>query len=106
AWAVHHRHGPRARVVVQRAIEVTDRLPTPVRRAQWHAILSILSDRMLALLRKASMKLDKIPETPAARRFRLFMEAQGRKRGLAEGEARGEARGEVKGKQDALLALL
>ncbi|MFO0763200.1 MAG: hypothetical protein U0359_42575 [Byssovorax sp.] len=48
------------------------------------------------------MNPNKIPETPAARDFRLFMEKQGHKRGLAEGEARGEARG----KQGALLMLL
>lgn len=62
------------------------------------AIVSVLSERMLALLREASMNPNKIPETPAARKTRLFLEAQGRKRGRIEGE--------VKGKQDALLALL
>lgn len=48
------------------------------------------------------MDPDKIPETPAARKTRLFLEAQGRKQGRAEGLTQGE----VKGKQDALLALL
>jgi hypothetical protein len=81
-----------------------------MRGAQERAILSVLSERMLARLREASMNPDKIPETPAARKTRMFLEAQGRKRGFAEGEAKGEARGEakglVKGKQDALLTLL
>lgn len=44
------------------------------------------------------MNPDKIPETPAGRKTRLFLEAQARKRGRIEGEA--------KGKREALLALL
>jgi hypothetical protein len=64
----------------------------------------------LAFLRKASMNPDKIPETAASRRTRLFLEAQARKQALAEGEARGEARGkalgEALGQQSALLVLL
>jgi hypothetical protein len=53
---------------------------------------------MLARLREASMNPDKIPETPAARKTRLFLEAQGRKKGRVEGRA--------KGTQLALLTLL
>ncbi|WP_437735624.1 hypothetical protein [Sorangium sp. So ce1335] len=70
----------------------------------------MLSERMLELLREASMNPDKIPETPAARKLRLFLEAQGRKKGRAEGEAKGRAEGraegEANGRQDALLTLL
>ncbi|WP_433934402.1 hypothetical protein AB3662_07650 [Sorangium cellulosum] len=66
----------------------------------------MLSERMLELLREASMNPDNIPETPAARKLRLFLEAQGRKKGRAEGEARGRAEGEARGRQDALLTLL
>ncbi|WP_437487662.1 hypothetical protein WME75_07280 [Sorangium sp. So ce1014] len=62
----------------------------------------MLSEKMLELLREASMNPDKIPETPAARKLRLFLEAQGRKKGRAEGRAEGEA----KGRQEALLTLL
>lgn len=102
AWAMQHRHGPGARAVVERAFELTERLPRALRRAQQRAILSVLSERMLELLREASMNPDKIPETPAARKLRLFLEAQGRKKGRAEGRAEGEA----KGRQDALLTLL
>jgi hypothetical protein len=95
---------------LERALELTWRLDAPLRSAQSRAILSVLSKRMLALFRKASMNPDKIPETPAARNTRLFLEAQGRKRGRLEGRAEGRAegltQGEVKGKQDALLALL
>ncbi|WP_437690968.1 hypothetical protein [Sorangium sp. So ce176] len=89
-----------------RAFELTERLPRALRRAQQRAILSVLSERMLELLREASMNPDKIPETPAARKLRLFLEAQGRKKGRAEGEARGRAEGEARGRQDALLTLL
>ncbi|WP_129346167.1 hypothetical protein [Sorangium cellulosum] len=106
AWAMQHRHGPRARAVVERAFELTERLPPALRRAQQRAILSVLSERMLALLREASMNPDKIPETPAARKLRLFLEAQGRKKGRAEGEAKGEARGRAEGRQEALMTLL
>ncbi|MGK4008011.1 hypothetical protein WMF31_35670 [Sorangium sp. So ce1036] len=114
AWAMQHRHGPRARAVVERAFELTERLPPALRRAQQRAILSVLSERMLALLREASMNPDKIPETPAARKLRLFLEAQGRKKGRAEGEAKGraegraegEAKGRAEGRQQALMTLL
>jgi hypothetical protein len=102
AWAMQSRHGPKARAVVERAIELTSRLAAPLRRAQMRAIVSVLSEPMLAMLREASMNPDKIPETPAARKTRLFCEGQARKRGRAEGEVKGE----VKGKRDALLALL
>ncbi|HTN89177.1 MAG TPA: hypothetical protein VL242_36110 [Sorangium sp.] len=102
AWAMQHRHGPAARAVVERAFELTERLPRALRRAQQRAILSVLSERMLELLREASMNPDKIPETPAARKLRLFLEAQGRKKGRAEGEAKGRA----EGRQDALITLL
>jgi hypothetical protein len=56
-----------------------------LRAAQQRAILSVLSERMLARLWEASMNPDKIPETPAARKTRLFLEAQGRRKGRAEG---------------------
>ncbi|WP_437591563.1 hypothetical protein [Sorangium sp. So ce1000] len=106
AWAMQHRHGPEARAVVERAFELTERLPRALRRAQQRAILSVLSERMLELLREASMNPDKIPETPAARKLRLFLEAQGRKKGRAEGEAKGRTEGRAEGRQDALLTLL
>jgi hypothetical protein len=110
AWAMQHRHGPKARAVVERAFELTDRLPPALQQAQQRAILSVLSEQMLALLREASMNPNKIPETPAAKKLRLFLEAQGRKRGRAEGLAQGLVEGLVtgraEGRQDALLTLL
>jgi hypothetical protein len=106
AWAMQHRHGPRARKIVERALELTERLPRSLRKAQTRAILSVLSERMVALLREAMMNPDKIPESPAAKKLRLLLEAQGRKRGQTEGEAKGRAEGKAEGKQEALLMLL
>jgi hypothetical protein len=114
AWAMQHRHGPAAREIVEQAFELCELLPASLRGAQQRAILSVLSERMLAQLREASMNPDKIPETPAARKTRLFLESQGRKRGraeglaegLAKGLAEGEAKGEAKGRREALLTLL
>jgi hypothetical protein len=50
AWAMQHRYGPKARDVVERAFELTERLPRALRGAQRRAILSVLSEPMLALL--------------------------------------------------------
>lgn len=102
AWAMQHRHGPKAQAIVERAIEVTDRLPRSLQESQLHAILSVLSKRMLAWLKERTMDADKIPLSPAARRFLLSLEAQGEARGRVEGLAEGEA----KGRQDSLLTLL
>lgn len=110
AWAMQHRHGPKARRIVERAFELTERLPRSLRQAQQRAIISVLSDAMVAYLKKASMNPDKIPETPNARKLRVFLEAQGRKRGraegLVEGQAKGEAKGKAEGKAEALLVML
>jgi len=94
AWAMHDRHGPEAQRVVKRAVELVDLLPTPLQEAQERAILGVLSEPLLAALQKLSMDIDKIPETRASRRFRLFIEKKGRTEGKAEG------------KQEALLMIL
>ncbi|WP_437335323.1 hypothetical protein [Sorangium sp. So ce394] len=96
AWAVHHRHGPAARRIVVRALEVTEQGLTdePLRDAQARAILAVLSDAMVASLKELAMDPSKVPETQASRRFRLFFEKRGR------------AEGKVEGKQEALLAVL
>jgi hypothetical protein len=98
AWAMHHRHGPRAKATVQRALELTATLPPPLREAQMRAIFNVLSKRMLAFAREVAMDPNKIPETPWYRAWRLELEAIGEARGKAEGEARGQ--------QQALLAFL
>lgn len=110
AWAMQHRHGSKAREVVERAIELTERLPPSLRRPQMDAIVSVLSERMIALLREDFMNPDKSHERPAVRSFRLFMQEQGRKEGrlegVAQGRAQGVAQGVVEGKRGALITLL
>ena len=97
-WAVCRGHGPEARRVATRAIELSEELPVPLREAQERAILAMLSQRLLASLKEMAMDVDKIPETKASRAFRLFFEERD--------EARGEARGEAKGKREGLLVVL
>lgn len=70
------------------------------------AIVSVLNERMIALLRKGFMNHDKSHERPAVRGFRLFMQEQGRKEGRLEGVAEGVAQGVVEGKRSALITLL
>lgn len=97
AWAMNSRRGPEARQVVSRAVELAASLPAPLRAAQERAIFAVLSEPLLAFLRKVSMYLDAIPERPAARELRLFLQRQ---------RDESEAKGKAKGKQEALLAVL
>ena len=89
-WAVAHRHGPAARKVVERAIEVTEKMPTELQEAQRDAILTLLSERMIAWLKETMMGLEKIPMSTGR------AEVQG-------GDAR---HGRAEGKREALLFLL
>jgi hypothetical protein len=98
AWAMQDRRGKEARRVVERAIDLSERLPPPLQEAQVRAILAVVSEHMFAQLQTMAMNLDKIPESPSVKRFRLLMEKQGRMQGKAEGKA--------EGKQEALLAIL
>lgn len=94
AWAVRARRGPRARQVLERAVELTDHLPDALRDAAVRAIVAVLRAPLLAYLREIAMNPHQLPETRAARRFRLFFEERGKVEGLVEG------------KREALLALL
>jgi hypothetical protein len=80
AWAMQARHGAAAVRIVERAIDVSGNLPPPLRKAQWHAIFDVLSDRMRSRLREAAMHPDRVPERPATRKLRLFIEAMAEKR--------------------------
>jgi len=102
AWAVRRRRGPRAKAIVERAIEVTEALPEPLRFAQLHAILSVLSVELRAHLEMIMINPDHIYESPAHRAFRLRITEKGRK----EGEASGIAKGEAQGLAEALLLVL
>ena len=69
-------------------MELVDELPQPLQSAETHAIVGGLSEPMLAFLKeRARMDVSKIPESPAARRFRLFFEKRGMEQGKAEGRA-------------------
>ncbi|MBK8255775.1 MAG: hypothetical protein IPK82_24295 [Polyangiaceae bacterium] len=106
AWAMKHRHGRTAARVVERAIDLADRLPKPLRKVQWRAIFNVLGEKMRFRLREASMHPDRVPESPATRKLRLFLEANAEKRGRAEGEAKGRAEGEAHGERVALRIVL
>lgn len=82
AWAVRARRGPRARHVVERAVVLTERLPDALRDAAVRAIVAVLREPLLTYLREIAMNPDQLPETRAARRFRLFFE----ERGIVEGK--------------------
>ena len=103
AWAMQHRHGPAAARIVERAIDITSHLPPPLRDAQWRAILDVLSEKMLSRLREVAMHPDRVPERPAVRKLRLFLEQKGRAEGLAAGKAEGLAEGK---REDLLTVLL
>ena len=103
AWAMHHRHGPKARAVIEEAIELTERMPEPLREAQIRAILSMLSSRMLAAFVEDPMRLADIPESNAVKRARRILEERGREKWLAEGKLEGEITGEIKGKLEGKL---
>ena len=109
-WAISHRHGPRARQVVMRALDVTERLPAALQKTQRSAIMSLLSERTLAWLQNMQMNPDKIPMSAAYLRFKAALEAEGERRGRAEGERKGRAEGEregrAEGERKALLTLL
>jgi len=94
AWARCRGHGPEARRIANRAIELTEELPAPLREAQTRAILAVLNPRLVASFKEMAMDVDKIPETKASRALRLFF------------EERGKAEGKAQGKREALLAVL
>jgi hypothetical protein len=52
------------------------------------------------------MNPNKIPESPGARKLRLFLEEQGWKRGWKEGLSEGKVQGFALGQQESLLTLL
>jgi hypothetical protein len=97
AWAVSHRHGPEARRVVERAIEVTEALPADLQEAQMSAILSVLDERMTAWLKEMSMDPAKIPMSPAAREILALWKQR---------DLNATARGLAMGKREALITLL
>lgn len=106
AWAMQHRRGKQARAVVDRALELNERLPPPLQAAQARAILAVVGEYMLAQLEVMAMNPDKIRESPGVKRLRLLLEEQGRIRGKVEGKAEGKVEGKAEGKQESLLSVL
>ena len=85
AWAVRRRKGEAAKAIVEEALQLTDKTPdAALREAQAQAILTVLGEPLLQMFQETLVNLDNMPESPAFRKFRLFLEARG--------EARGEAR--------------
>jgi hypothetical protein len=105
-WARCRGGGSEAKQVLERALELTDVLPPPLREAQTRAILAMLGQRLRDYLQEMAMDLDKIPEPKASRAFRLFFENRGKAEGLAEGKAEGKAEGLTEGKRASLLTVL
>jgi hypothetical protein len=97
-WAGCRGHGPEARRVAKRAIELVEEMPAPLQDAQARAILAMLSQQLLASFKEKPMDVNKVPETDVSRAFRVFFERRG--------EARGEAQGEANGRRESLLRVL
>lgn len=94
AWAVRHRHGPKAKETVRRAITLTGKLPAPLLEKRGRAIMNLLNEELAAVVREVMMKSEEETGTPWGD---LFFD------GL---EAEYQARGKAEGKQEALLAVL
>ncbi|MBI5512751.1 MAG: hypothetical protein HY909_03230 [Deltaproteobacteria bacterium] len=84
AWAMQDRRGAAAKRVVRRALALTEALPEALRQAQVRAILNVLSAPMLAYLKEAAVDINKIPESPWVKAWRLELEAKGKVEGKAE----------------------
>lgn len=101
-WARCRGAGPEAKRVALRALEVSESLPEGLREAQVRAILAMLGERLLRVLKETIMDVTQIPETKASRAFRLFYEERGRAMLLAKRSADAFAEGQ----RGALLAVL
>ncbi|MFO0651765.1 MAG: hypothetical protein U0326_36425 [Polyangiales bacterium] len=99
AWAVHDQRGREAQEVVRAVVEVIESAPdAQLREALVQAMISMLGDPLVAVVREMLMNPIVTPPSPAYLALRREIEAVG--------EARGEARGEVRGEANALLVVL
>jgi hypothetical protein len=100
AWAMQARHGPKARRVVERAVEMVDLIPDEALRSRLvRSIMDVLNERMVKALKELAMNPEnRFPGNPAMRKL------------LEEWTARFgpelEAKGEAKGKAEAVLLVL
>ena len=90
AWAMQDRHGPKAQAVVRRALDLAATVPEDQRVGLTRAILGVLNEAMLAVVRRWTMDFTKIPEGPVVKAFK----------------DEGRAEGRVEGQRSTLLRLL
>jgi len=107
AWAVHDQRGRDAQEVVRAVVEVIEAAPdAQLRQVLVQAMISMLGDPLVAVVREMLMNPIVIPPSPAYLALRREIEAIGEARGEAIGKARGEAIGEVRGEANALVVML
>jgi hypothetical protein len=89
AWTVHDRYGAEAQAIVERATDLIETMPDEtLQRTLIRYILGMLHEKLLHIIREASMNPQKIPVSPALQRLgEEFQAMYG-----AELEARGEAK--------------
>ena len=92
AWAVHDQRGRDAQEVVRAAAERIESEPDPeLRETLARAMISMLGDPLVAVLKEMWMKPLTFPESPALKELREMLEARGELRGEARGELRAAA---------------
>jgi hypothetical protein len=95
AWAVHDQRGRDAQEVVRAVVEVIEAEPdAQLRQVLVQAMISMLGDPGVAVVREMLMNPIVIPPSPAYLALRR------------EIESIGEARGEVRGEANALVVML
>jgi hypothetical protein len=99
AWAMHKRYGPAARRVVEKALEITSKLPKRLQEAQIRAILDVTHERLYWKLKERMMDNGQFFDPPWQSPPWVLQH-------VAELEARGEARGKATAKREALLAVM
>ena len=70
AWAMQDRHGPKAQAVVRRALDLAATVAEDQRVGLTRAILGVLNEAMLAVVRRWTMDFTKIPEGPVVKAFK------------------------------------
>ncbi len=88
AWAVHDQRGREAQEVVRAVVEVIESAPdAQLREALVQAMISMLGDPLVAVVREMLMNPIVTPPSPAYLALRREIEAVGEARGVARGEA-------------------
>lgn len=94
AWAVHDQQGRRAQEAVRAAVDLVAGADAPLHGPLVRAMLSMLGDPLLTVVREMMMRPMEIPESEGFKALRR------------EIEAIGEARGEARGVEEALVLVL